>query len=77
MSGDRRRDVVLMAQCVCQHPALRRNVEYIANCYHDQRATQRRIGEWRKVSKVLDRMFMWLFFIMVFLMSLLIMGKAI
>ncbi|XP_046876629.1 neuronal acetylcholine receptor subunit alpha-10-like [Hypomesus transpacificus] len=65
------------AQCVCQHPALRRNVEYIANCYHDQRATQRRIGEWRKVSKVLDRMFMWLFFIMVFLMSLLIMGKAI
>ncbi|XP_067113402.1 neuronal acetylcholine receptor subunit alpha-10-like [Osmerus mordax] len=65
------------AQCVCQHPALRRNVEYIANCYHDQRATQRRIGEWRKVAKVLDRMFMWLFFIMVFLMSLLIMGKAI
>ncbi|KAM6984595.1 neuronal acetylcholine receptor subunit alpha-10 [Aplochiton taeniatus] len=64
-------------QCVCQQHGLHRNVEYIANCYHDQRSTQRRVGEWRKVAKVLDRMFMWLFFIMVFVMSLLIMGKAI
>uniref|UniRef100_A0A8C5G9X7 Neuronal acetylcholine receptor subunit alpha-10-like n=1 Tax=Gouania willdenowi TaxID=441366 RepID=A0A8C5G9X7_GOUWI len=57
--------------------ALLRNVEYIANCYRDQRATQRRTGEWKKVAKVLDRFFMWIFFIMVFFMSLLIMGKAI
>uniref|UniRef100_A0A8C6KK93 Cholinergic receptor, nicotinic, alpha 10 n=1 Tax=Nothobranchius furzeri TaxID=105023 RepID=A0A8C6KK93_NOTFU len=56
---------------------LQRNVEYIANCYKDQRATQKRTGEWKKVAKVLDRFFMWIFFIMVFLMSLLIMGKAI
>ncbi|XP_047451124.1 neuronal acetylcholine receptor subunit alpha-10a isoform X2 [Mugil cephalus] len=54
-----------------------RNIEYIANCYRDQRATQKRTGEWKKVAKVLDRFFMWLFFIMVFFMSLLIMGKAI
>lgn len=54
-----------------------RNIEYIANCYRDQRATQKRTGEWKKVAKVLDRFFMWIFFIMVFLMSLLIMGKAI
>ncbi|XP_019713095.1 neuronal acetylcholine receptor subunit alpha-9-II-like [Hippocampus comes] len=53
------------------------NVEYIANCYREQRATQKRTGEWKKVAKVLDRFFMWSFFIMVFFMSLLIMGKAV
>ena len=56
---------------------LLQNIEYIANCYRDQRATQKRTGEWKKVAKVLDRFFMWIFFIMVFFMSLLIMGKAI
>lgn len=56
---------------------LLRNIEYIANCYRDQRAMQKRTGEWKKVAKVLDRFFMWIFFIMVFFMSLLIMGKAI
>ncbi|CAG6000573.1 unnamed protein product, partial [Menidia menidia] len=56
---------------------LLRNIEYIANCYKDQRATQKRTGEWKKVAKVLDRFFMWIFFIMVFFMSLLIMGKVI
>ncbi|XP_072317785.1 neuronal acetylcholine receptor subunit alpha-10a [Eucyclogobius newberryi] len=61
----------------CAENQLLRNIEYMANCYRDQRATQRRTGEWKKVAKVLDRFFMWLFFIMVFLMSLLIMGKAI
>ncbi|KAA8594150.1 hypothetical protein FQN60_004984, partial [Etheostoma spectabile] len=33
------------------------NIEYIANCYRDQRATQKRTGEWKKVAKVLDRFF--------------------
>lgn len=61
----------------CHDVQLLRNIEYIANCYRDQRATQKRTGEWKKVAKVLDRFFMWIFFIMVFLMSLLIMGKAI
>ncbi|XP_038862005.1 neuronal acetylcholine receptor subunit alpha-10-like [Salvelinus namaycush] len=72
-----RREVMVSVQCVCQHQALRRNIEYIASCYHDQRSTQRRTGEWRKVAKVMDRLFMWLFFIMVFLMSFLIIGKAV
>uniref|UniRef100_A0A8C1VQN3 Cholinergic receptor, nicotinic, alpha 10a n=1 Tax=Cyprinus carpio TaxID=7962 RepID=A0A8C1VQN3_CYPCA len=64
-------------QCKCEQQHLMRNIEYVANCYRDQRATARRTGEWKKVAKVLDRFFMWLFFIMVFFMSLLIMGKAI
>lgn len=65
------------ASCVCQHQGLCRNIQYIANSYHDQRVAQLRIGEWRKVAKVMDRFFMWLFFIMVFVMSILILGKAI
>ncbi|KAM9801066.1 neuronal acetylcholine receptor subunit alpha-10a [Neosynchiropus ocellatus] len=72
--GDRK-EVPCSTPCGESH--LLRNIEYIANCYRDQRATQKRTGEWKKVAKVLDRFFMWIFFIMVFLMSLLIMGKAI
>ncbi|XP_069579206.1 neuronal acetylcholine receptor subunit alpha-10-like [Brachyistius frenatus] len=71
------REVLVKAVCVCQHHGLRSNVEFIANSYQDQRAAQLRIGEWRKVAKVMDRFFMWLFFIMVFIMSILILGKAI
>ncbi|XP_053297961.1 neuronal acetylcholine receptor subunit alpha-10 [Pleuronectes platessa] len=67
----------ILVKCICQHQGLCKNVEYIANSYQDQRAAQLRIGEWRKVAKVLDRFFMWLFFIMVFFMSILILGKAI
>ncbi|XP_060942231.1 neuronal acetylcholine receptor subunit alpha-10-like [Limanda limanda] len=67
----------ILVKCVCQHQGLCKNVEYIANSYQDQRAAQLRIGEWRKVAKVMDRFFMWLFFIMVFFMSILILGKAI
>lgn len=76
-SRGNRREIWVKTQCVCQHHGLRRNVEYIANSYQDQRAAQLRIGEWRKVAKVMDRFFMWLFFIMVFIMSILILGKAI
>ncbi|AWO99643.1 putative neuronal acetylcholine receptor subunit alpha-10-like [Scophthalmus maximus] len=72
-----RREILVKTRCVCQHQGLRKDVEYIANQYQDQRAAQLRIGEWRKVAKVMDRFFMWLFFIMVFLMSILILGKAI
>ncbi|XP_034037051.1 neuronal acetylcholine receptor subunit alpha-9-II [Thalassophryne amazonica] len=53
-----------------------RNVEYIANCFREQRATCAKGAEWKKVAKVMDRFFMWIFFIMVFLMSILIIGKA-
>uniref|UniRef100_A0A672L221 Cholinergic receptor nicotinic alpha 10 subunit n=1 Tax=Sinocyclocheilus grahami TaxID=75366 RepID=A0A672L221_SINGR len=75
--GYRDHDGGLKAQCKCEQQHLMRNIEYVANCYRDQRATAKRTGEWKKVAKVLDRFFMWLFFIMVFFMSLLIMGKAI
>nr|XP_015196630.1 PREDICTED: neuronal acetylcholine receptor subunit alpha-10 isoform X2 [Lepisosteus oculatus]XP_015196631.1 PREDICTED: neuronal acetylcholine receptor subunit alpha-10 isoform X2 [Lepisosteus oculatus] len=70
------KEAVCKAQCLCHHQQLLRNIEYIANFYRDQRATQKRTGEWKKVAKVMDRFFMWIFFIMVFFMSLLIMGKA-
>ncbi|XP_044077137.1 neuronal acetylcholine receptor subunit alpha-9-like isoform X2 [Siniperca chuatsi] len=76
-AGENRREILVRTQCVCQHRGLRRNIEYIANSYQDQRAGQLRIGEWRKVAKVMDRFFMWLFFILVFFMSILILGKAI
>ncbi|KAG7471248.1 hypothetical protein MATL_G00122370 [Megalops atlanticus] len=75
--GVRGTEMVCKAQRTCDHEQLLRNVEYVANCYRDQRATQRRTGEWKKVAKVMDRFFMWIFFIMVFFMSLLIMSKAI
>ncbi|XP_066556195.1 neuronal acetylcholine receptor subunit alpha-10-like [Amia ocellicauda] len=75
--GGKGKEAVCKAQCLCHHQQLLRNIEYIANCYRDQKATQKRTGEWKKVAKVMDRFFMWIFFIMVFFMSLLIMGKAI
>lgn len=77
VSDGERRDREVSGNTQTDEQQLLRNIEYIANCYRDQRATQKRTGEWKKVAKVLDRFFMWIFFIMVFLMSLLIMGKAI
>ncbi|XP_006032172.1 neuronal acetylcholine receptor subunit alpha-10 [Alligator sinensis] len=65
-----------MPRCLCHQDSLLRNVEYIANCFRDQKASQRRAGEWKKVAKVMDRFFMWVFFLMVFFMSVLIMAKA-
>uniref|UniRef100_A0A8C8SDJ0 ACHA9 protein n=1 Tax=Pelusios castaneus TaxID=367368 RepID=A0A8C8SDJ0_9SAUR len=63
--------------CLCRHGSLLRDVEYVANCFRDQKAAQKRTGEWKKVAKVMDRIFMWIFFVMVFFMSVLILGKAI
>lgn len=63
--------------CVCgQHQKVVRNIDYIANCFREQRAHQAKGAEWKKVAKVMDRFFMWVFFIMVFLMSILVMAKA-
>ncbi|XP_044227548.1 neuronal acetylcholine receptor subunit alpha-9-like isoform X1 [Thunnus albacares] len=76
-AGENRKKILVRTQCVCQHQGLCGAVEYIANSYKDQRSAQMRIGEWRKVAKVMDRFFMWLFFIMAFFMSILILGKAI
>ncbi|RLV82886.1 hypothetical protein DV515_00016540, partial [Chloebia gouldiae] len=62
--------------CLCHHDALLRNVGYLAGCFRQHRANQRRTGEWKKVAKVMDRFFMWVFFLMVFLMSVLVLGNA-
>ncbi|NWT81728.1 ACH10 protein, partial [Lanius ludovicianus] len=62
--------------CLCHHDALLRNVGYIAGCFRRHRANQRRTGEWKKVARVMDRFFMWVFFLMVFLMSVLVLGNA-
>uniref|UniRef100_A0A3B3BZH7 Cholinergic receptor, nicotinic, alpha 9a n=1 Tax=Oryzias melastigma TaxID=30732 RepID=A0A3B3BZH7_ORYME len=53
-----------------------KNIQYIANCFREQRATCVKVAEWKKVAKVMDRFFMWIFFFMVFLMSILIIAKA-
>ncbi|KAI4832950.1 hypothetical protein KUCAC02_015884 [Chaenocephalus aceratus] len=63
--------------CPClQHKQLVKNIQYIANCFREQRATCVKAAEWKKVAKVMDRFFMWIFFVMVFLMSILIIAKA-
>ncbi|KAM4742588.1 neuronal acetylcholine receptor subunit alpha-10a [Anableps anableps] len=77
VSEGERKDEVLPCNTRANDGSLLHNIEYIASCYREQRATQKRTGEWKKVAKVLDRFFMWMFFVMVFFMSLLIMGKAI
>ncbi|XP_053712951.1 neuronal acetylcholine receptor subunit alpha-9-I-like [Synchiropus splendidus] len=63
--------------CPClQHNQVVKNIQYIANCFREQRATCVKAAEWKKVAKVMDRFFMWIFFVMVFLMSILIIAKA-
>ncbi|NWY08138.1 ACH10 protein, partial [Nothoprocta ornata] len=64
-------------RCACPHGSLVRSVGYLAGCLREQRAAQRRAGDWKKVAKVMDRFFMWVFFGMVFLMSALVVGKAV
>ncbi|XP_063184322.1 neuronal acetylcholine receptor subunit alpha-10-like [Chroicocephalus ridibundus] len=62
--------------CLCHHDGLLRNMGYVANCCRHHQASQRWTGEWKKVAKVMDRFFMWVFFLMVFLMSVLVLGNA-
>ncbi|XP_044047056.1 neuronal acetylcholine receptor subunit alpha-9-I [Siniperca chuatsi] len=63
--------------CPClQHKQVVKNIQFIANCFREQRATCVKAAEWKKVAKVMDRFFMWIFFVMVFLMSILIIAKA-
>ncbi|KAK5866090.1 hypothetical protein PBY51_020306 [Eleginops maclovinus] len=72
-------DKVPACPCCCpclQHKQLVKNIQYIANCFREQRATCVKAAEWKKVAKVMDRFFMWIFFVMVFLMSILIIAKA-
>ncbi|XP_068606929.1 neuronal acetylcholine receptor subunit alpha-9-I [Brachionichthys hirsutus] len=63
--------------CPClQHKQVLTNIQFIANCFREQKATCVKVAEWKKVAKVMDRFFMWIFFVMVFLMSILIIAKA-
>ncbi|KAM3623872.1 uncharacterized protein V6R79_016519 [Siganus canaliculatus] len=61
--------------CPCSCTCLQHK-QFIANCFREQRATCVKVAEWKKVAKVMDRFFMWIFFVMVFLMSILIIAKA-
>uniref|UniRef100_A0A8C6LN04 Cholinergic receptor nicotinic alpha 9 subunit n=1 Tax=Nothobranchius furzeri TaxID=105023 RepID=A0A8C6LN04_NOTFU len=61
--------------CPCCCPCLQHK-QYITNFFREQRATCVKVAEWKKVAKVMDRFFMWIFFFMVFLMSILIIAKA-
>ncbi|XP_048452712.1 neuronal acetylcholine receptor subunit alpha-9 [Rhincodon typus] len=67
-----------MSCCFCYLHCGRvaKNIEFIANCFREQKATNAKSAEWKKVAKVMDRFFMWIFFVMVFFMSILIVGKA-
>ncbi|XP_061439872.1 neuronal acetylcholine receptor subunit alpha-9 isoform X2 [Rhineura floridana] len=67
------RDIVSCCSC---YRTLIKNIEYIANCVRRHKANHAKGVEWKKVAKVMDRFFMWIFFIMVFFMSVLIIGKA-
>eukprot|EP00076_Gallus_gallus_P016867 XP_015136401.1 neuronal acetylcholine receptor subunit alpha-10 isoform X2 [Gallus gallus] len=64
------------SRCLCHHHAVLSSVGYIAGVFRRHRTAQRRAAEWKKVAKVMDRFFMWVFFLMVFLMSVLVIGKA-
>ncbi|XP_006001544.1 neuronal acetylcholine receptor subunit alpha-9 [Latimeria chalumnae] len=64
--------------CFClHHERMAKNIDYIATCFREQKASSAKGTEWKKVAKVMDRFFMWVFFIMVFFMSILIIGKAV
>ncbi|XP_070800245.1 neuronal acetylcholine receptor subunit alpha-10 [Pituophis catenifer annectens] len=63
--------------CWCHQESILQNVDYIASCFREQKAASRRTGEWKKVAKVMDRFFMWTFFAMVAIMSVLVMGQAV
>ncbi|XP_023685411.1 neuronal acetylcholine receptor subunit alpha-9-I [Paramormyrops kingsleyae] len=68
---------IISYTCTCtHHDRIMRNIEYITSCFREQRANCIKGAEWKKVAKVMDRFFMWIFFIMVFLMSILIISKA-
>ncbi|XP_060632157.2 neuronal acetylcholine receptor subunit alpha-9 [Anolis sagrei] len=73
IQGENSRDIVSCCSC---YRILIKNIEYIANCVRRQKANHAKGVEWKKVAKVMDRFFMWIFFIMVFFMSVLVMGKA-
>ncbi|KAH0616238.1 hypothetical protein JD844_027211 [Phrynosoma platyrhinos] len=73
LQGENTRDIVSCCSC---YRILIKNIEYIASCVRRHKANHAKGVEWKKVAKVMDRFFMWIFFIMVFFMSVLVIGKA-
>ncbi|KAK6493617.1 neuronal acetylcholine receptor subunit alpha-9-II [Huso huso] len=71
LKEERSPENINLYMCTCaHHDKITKNIEYIANCFREQKATCAKGAEWKKVAKVMDRFFMWVFFIMVFLMSI-------
>ncbi|XP_078402240.1 neuronal acetylcholine receptor subunit alpha-10-like [Cetorhinus maximus] len=64
------------SHCPPHWERLVRNIEVIRNSLSHQRETRSWAAEWRKVARVLDRLYMWLFVLMVISLSVLVMVKA-
>uniref|UniRef100_A0A6I8P0M6 Cholinergic receptor nicotinic alpha 10 subunit n=1 Tax=Ornithorhynchus anatinus TaxID=9258 RepID=A0A6I8P0M6_ORNAN len=62
--------------CPCHQVDVRRHVADIARCFRSHQVAQRRSREWRRVARVVDRFFMWVFSAMVLAMSLLVLGRG-
>ncbi|XP_043918751.1 neuronal acetylcholine receptor subunit alpha-9-like [Protopterus annectens] len=63
---------------VCDHyDSILNSIEYISTYLRKQKLNSVKIAQWKKVAKVIDRFFMWVFFVMVFFMTALLIAKAI
>uniref|UniRef100_UPI00398EDBD5 neuronal acetylcholine receptor subunit alpha-10-like n=1 Tax=Pristiophorus japonicus TaxID=55135 RepID=UPI00398EDBD5 len=62
--------------CPHHRGRLSENILFITRCFRHHRAVVIRTAEWRKVAKVMDRLFMWLFVVMVVFTSALLAAKA-
>ncbi|XP_073468367.1 neuronal acetylcholine receptor subunit alpha-9 [Aquarana catesbeiana] len=80
-AGDKGGQCNIPRHLYCHHcihyRVLASNIEYITNWYREQKSISLNGIEWKKVAKVMDRFFMWVFFTMVFFMSILIIAKAV
>ncbi|XP_077333728.1 neuronal acetylcholine receptor subunit alpha-9 [Lithobates pipiens] len=80
-AGDKGGQRNITRHLYCHHcihyRVLASNIEYITNWHREQKSISLNGIEWKKVAKVMDRFFMWVFFTMVFFMSILIIAKAV
>ncbi|KAM5290985.1 LOW QUALITY PROTEIN: neuronal acetylcholine receptor subunit alpha-9-like [Glossophaga mutica] len=58
------------------YEVLIRNIKYIAKCLKDHKATNCKGSEWKKFAKVIDQLFTLIFFLVVFVMTILIIARA-
>lgn len=63
-------------QCLCRQEALLHHVATIASAFRSHRAAQRRLEEWKRLARVMDRFFLGIFFSMALVMSLLVLVQA-